>query len=176
MCCGLDTHPLLLQDIEDPPESKSSKHDVLQIVLKQFPISSDDVSWEEILEFRADAESREKFLRLRNWMSDVARMAFPQNELQEKLEGLIIDYQNHMRTHKIKTVLDTLKTMVIAEAGLVTSGWLTGFRVIAGLAGVVVTPYFTIRQAQVALMEQEQKAAGREVAYIEAARTSLTHA
>ena len=74
---------------------------------------------------------------------------------------LIIDYQNHMRTHKIKTVLDTIKTMVIAGAGLVTSGWLTGFRVIAGLTGIVATPYFTIRQAQVALMEQEQKAPGK---------------
>jgi hypothetical protein len=55
-------------------------------------------------------------------MSKVAQNKNKPNEVQEEIETLMHEYNQHMRTHKIKTTLDTLKTIVVAEIGLFTGG------------------------------------------------------
>ena len=172
-CCDMDAHPLLLQNLPDVQGRNVDKSEVLQILVKQLPTPSDDTPWEEIEEFRMDPQSREKFMRLRNWMSDVARMKLKHSEVEDKLETLLLDYRNHMKLHKMKTRQGSLKTIVLAEAGLISGGWLTGLGPLPSLVGAVVTPLFTIRQRQVVLMEEEQKAPGRDVAYIDQARRSF---
>src|ERR1041385_8570187 len=124
--------------------------EVLEIVLKKIPVPERDTPWEKIIEFRQDPDSKRKFNALRNWMSEVARMQLSPNEVEVKLETLISDYSQHMSVHRIKTNLDSLKTIVIAEAGLITSGWLTGLGALPGIAGMIISPLYSLKQRKLA--------------------------
>jgi len=172
------THSIMLRDegftesyavIATPalPKSESeSKSVVLDIVMNALPVPDDMTPWEQIFEYRSDPDSQSKFYALKNWINDVARMKLPYNEVEDKLRSLISDYENHMKIHRIKTKLDALKTIVVAEAGFIGGGWLAGLEALTGLAGIIATPLFTMKQRQIALMEEEQKAPGKEIAYI----------
>jgi hypothetical protein len=164
----MDAYPILPEfalELEKV-SSRNNKGEVIEIVLNSLPTPDDATPWERIIEFRNDSDSQRKFLSLKNWINEVARMELKSNEVKDKLEALTSDYQNHMRIHKIKTKLSAVKTIVLAEAGFIAGGWLTGMGALPGIVGMVVTPLFTIKQRQVMLLEEEQKAPGKEVAYI----------
>jgi hypothetical protein len=154
----------------------ANKNEVVEISLKTLPMPHYSTPWEQILEYRSDYDSRVKFSRLRHWMSKIAQVQNKPNEVEEEIETLINDYSQHMKLHKIKTRLDTLKAIVVAEVGLFTGGWLTGIGALPGLIGMVASPLYSIRQRQVEITAEELKAPGREVAYIvESNETFSTH-
>ena len=100
-------------------------------------------------------------------------MQLQANEVEGKLLMLLNDYEQHMKLHRIKLNHETLKTIVVAEAGFITSGWLTGLGALPGIAGMVIAPIYSLRQRKVALLQQEQQAPGKEVAYIESAKRTF---
>jgi hypothetical protein len=157
------TMPCGCSPVENPI---ATKNEVIEISLKNLPMPDYSTPWEQILEYRSDTDSKIKFSRLRHWMSKTARVNNKPNEVEEEIETLIDDYSQHMKTHKIKTRLDTLKTIVVAEIGLFTGGWLTGVGVLPGLIGMIATPLYSIKQRQVEITAEELKAPGREIAYI----------
>jgi hypothetical protein len=163
---GLNVTPIFSRNLDVPAALNKKKNEVIEIILSALPMPDESTAWEQIIEYRSDPDSYKKFLSLRSWVSEVARMELKPNEVEEKLISLINDYQNHMKTHKIKTRLDTLKTIVIAEVGFITGGWFTGLGALSGIVGMVVAPLYSIKQRQISLMEEEQKAPGKEVAYI----------
>jgi hypothetical protein len=171
---GVDAYPILPDIAPGTEKTRSNKDEVMEIVINAMPIPDDTTPWEQIIEFRNDPDSQSKFLTLKNWINEVARMKLEANEVEDKLKALINDYTNHMKVHKIKTKLDTLKTIVLTEAGLITSGWLTGLGALPGVVGMVITPLYSMKQRQVALLEEEQKAPGREIAYIIKSRESFS--
>jgi hypothetical protein len=150
-----------------------AKSDVLEVVINELPVPDERTPWEQIIEFRSDPDSQNKFLKLKNWVNEIAQMKLNPNEVEDKLKSLISDYQAHMNIHKIKTRLDTLKTIVLVEAGFITGGWFTGLGVVSGIIGMITTPLYTIKQRQISLLEEEQKAPGKEIAYIVKARESF---
>jgi hypothetical protein len=172
---GLDTYPVLLGSI--PPANQpntSSVNDVIEITLKALPVPDEDTPWESIINFRNDSMAQKKFLALRNWINEVARMKLEPKEVAIKLEALISDYRHYMEIHRIKTRLDTLRTIVVADIGFITSGWLAGLGAVPGIIGMVVTPLYSIRQGRIALLEKELEAPGREIAYIVKAREEFS--
>jgi hypothetical protein len=163
--CNLEAYPVASKypTVVAPQADKS---EVLEIVLHKLPMPDEQTSWEQLLEFRNDPDSRHRFLALRQWTSDIARMRLNPNEVEEKLEVLIAGYEDHMKLHKIKTRWDTLKTIVLAEAGFITGGWLTGLGALPGIAGMVASPIYSIRQHKLSLLGEERKAPGKEIAYV----------
>ncbi len=59
------------------------------------------------------------------------------------------------------------------EAGFITSGWLAGLGALPGIAGMIITPIYSLRQRSIALLAEELKAPGREVAYIPKAKRTF---
>jgi hypothetical protein len=149
-----------------PISGTANTNEVVEITIRALPMPDYSTSWEQILEYRSDSNSRIKFSRLRHWMTKLARAQNKPEEVEEELETLLDDYSQHMKTYKLKTRLDTLKTIIIAETGLFTGGWLTGIGALPGLVGMVVSPLYSIKQSQVEITREELKAPGREVAYI----------
>jgi hypothetical protein len=170
---GLDAYPVLSSLIPPMENNEDAKATVVQIVLNEFPVPDEQTPWEQIKEFHDDVASRSKFLALKNWINEVARMNLPRIEVEDKLKACISDYEDQMRVHKLKRKLDTLKIIACAEAGFLTTAKLTGWSSLMTAAGMIATPFFTIRQQQVKLMEAEQNTPGREIAYIVKSRQTF---
>lgn len=137
----------------------AKKSDVIQIVFNTLPTPDDSVPWEKLLEFRNDPDTIGKFLGLRNWMNDIIRANLTPIEVEQKLEWMIYDYRNHIKLHKMKVGTSTLETILIAGAefleDLVRLKW-----------GNLAKGLFSLKHNKIALLEEEMRAPGREIAYI----------
>jgi hypothetical protein len=163
--CNADAVPIIDKWLSNSTRRQSSA-EVIEVALQAMPIPDETTPWEQILEFRSDPDSYSKFLAFRNWMSDISQMKLEPREIKPKIEFLTNDFERHMRTHKMKTRLDTLKAIVIAESGFITGGWLAGLGFVPGIVGMVATPLYSIKQRAIKLLEEEQRAPGKELAYI----------
>jgi hypothetical protein len=134
------------------------KTDVVQITLRALPVPSYSTPWEQILEYRDDPDTADKYLDLRNWMSDVARSDLSTVEIEEKLDYLMSQFRRHMRLHKMKTGQGTVK-------GLIVSGAKFAENLIKGNLGKLAEKTL-IRKKEVAVMEGELTSPGCEVAYV----------
>lgn len=147
--------------------SKNTKSEVVQIAINYLPSPSETISWEQIIEYRSDPDSQSKFLALRHWMSEVARAELTPAEVEEKLEYLIDQYQQHMRLHRMKTNTGTLETIVTTSAEVL--GDLANFK-----WGKAAQALFSLKHRKIALMEGELTSPGSEVAYIVKARETFS--
>jgi hypothetical protein len=147
---GVETMSSLFED---------GKQHVAEIVLNRIPQPDDSVSWEQILDFRRDPDTKGKFWGLRTWMSEVGRAQLTSGEIIEKLEWSLYEYEKHMKLHRMKTNLGTVRTVVTVAAevaeDLVKFKW-----------GKAAKLLFTIKDRKVALMDAELRAPGRELAYM----------
>ncbi|HEX8425102.1 hypothetical protein [Hymenobacter sp.] len=163
---------VLLNRIEDKPiipvtnafvpetdKANGQKYQVLELVLGKLPMIDDSVSWEQIIDFKADPDSKLKFARLQSWMIDLSRGNYDKAEASDKLEHLYQEYTAHMRKHKVKSTYGTLKSVLI-----------TGSEIIEDLAKLkwskVVKTLFDIADSETQLMDAQNNAPGKEVAYI----------
>jgi hypothetical protein len=163
----IEAYPLLSDDRLFSRESQSKKTSVIQLAVKSLPIPDESVPWEQVIEYRSDPDSRSKFLALRHWMSEVARAELTPDEVEEKLEYLIDQYQKHMRLHRMKTNVSTLETIVTTGAEFL--GDLVSFK-----WGKASEALFSLRRRRMALLEGELTAPGNEVAYIVKARETFS--
>jgi hypothetical protein len=150
----------ILPSINDLHDIKTaSKNDVVRIVLNTLPVPDDMTPWEQILDYRSDPDSQNKFLDLRNWIIDTSRSQLASNEVEDKLEYLISQYKRHMELHKIKTNVGRLESILTAAAEVV--GGLASLRLEHAVKGL-----FSFRHHKVSLLEGELSSPGSEVAYI----------
>lgn len=132
---------------------------VVDVVLQNIPIADEDVSWEQILDFRNDENSKIHIINLRRWINKLSSENPSIKHIQEEIDYLISSYHDHMRFHKMKTQLGIIETIVsvpldIAEQ-LVKLKWSN-----------IAKSLFFFRKKKLALMEAERSAPGRELAYI----------
>jgi len=154
-----DAYPVSALNDFTSTQTQGRKEDVVKVTLNALPLPDESISWEQIIEYRSDPDSRSKFLALRHWMSEVARAELTPAEVEEKLEYLIDQYQKHMKLHLMKTNVGTLETIVTTGAEFL--GDLVSFK-----WGKAAEALFSLRRRQVALLEGELTAPGSEVAYI----------
>lgn len=132
---------------------------VVQAVLKSFPQPADDVPWEQILEFRRDEDAAMARRRLRRWIVHIASSGKTGRETVAELEHLIDGYREYMKLHRLKFEHGVVQTIVTTTVGvaenLMKLNW-----------SEAVNRLFELRTRKVALIEAEQKAPGREIAYI----------
>jgi hypothetical protein len=160
---GMDAHPVLSASIPPVKASTVKKSDVIQLGLNALPVPDDTTPWEQIIDYRSDPDSRTKFLALRHWMSEVARAELTPSEVEEKLEYLVNQYQQHMKLHRMKTNVGMLETVITTSAEVL--GDLVSFK-----WGKAAQALFALKRRNVALLEGELKSPGSEVAYIVKAR------
>ena len=160
----LDAHAILPAEfVSFESTHPATKHDVVRIALNALPTPDEQTPWEQIIEYREDHASQDKFLDLRNWMSEVARGDLTTPEVEEKLEYLLSRYRRHMNVHKMKSNTSMFETVVVTTADVL--GNLTSFQ-----WGKAAQALFSFKHRKVDLLEGELKAEGSEVAYIMKAR------
>jgi hypothetical protein len=155
----VDAYPILRSGMNLSLEAPAQKTEVVQIVLNALPIPDDTTSWEQIIEYRSDPDSYNKFLDLRDWMNEVARADLTAIEIEQKLEHLLIQYQRHMASHKMKVNKGTLETVIVSTAelaeDLVKLKW-----------GKIAKGLFALKHRRIALISGELTSPGSQVAYI----------
>ncbi|MDQ1557315.1 MAG: hypothetical protein QOD32_375 [Pyrinomonadaceae bacterium] len=160
---GIDAYPVIHRHLQSINTPQATKTDVVQIVINALPLIDWSTPWEQIIEYRSDPESKGKFLALKNWINDIARAKLPAAEVEDKLEWLIHDYQQHLNLHKLKTKTGAFETVITSGAELVED-------LVKIKWGKVAKMLFSLNHRKVALMEAELKSPGREIAYILGAR------
>ena len=96
------------------------------------------LTWEEVLEFRADEENRQKYKRFLHWLDKEMlgkSQAFIEDEISIRLE----DYKQAIKKHGIKTVIGTVEEALdgkylLGASGVASSFTLAGHPVLGMLA------------------------------------------
>jgi hypothetical protein len=132
---------------------------VALVVVTQLPTPSEQVSWEQIIDFRADPDARAGLLGLRRWMRTLDDEKLTINKVHEELEYLLHQYEYYMRLHKMKF-----------EYGLLRTAISFSFEVMENVVKLrlknATKTLYSVQDRRVALLEAEMSAPGREIAYI----------
>jgi hypothetical protein len=133
--------------------------DAVSVVIHKFPIINENISLENIIEFKSDPDTKLKLGRLRNWITEISRSKISTKEMEEKIEYLLLEYSNHMNLHKIEYNIGKFETLVTAS--------LSFFENIAKLnlskASKVI---FDLNRTELRMLKAENEAPGKEVAFI----------
>lgn len=156
---NVEALPIYEGDVGSTGWAEASKSNVLHITLTALPVPSENTSWQQILNFKSDPDSKSKLLALRHWMHEVARTELKPREIELKLEYLLNEYQQHLRLHKMETRTSTLETVLTIVPEVL--GDLLSFR-----WGAAAKSLFELRKRNIKLLQSELSFPNREVAYI----------
>ena len=139
---------------------------VVRVILERLPIPDEATTWEAIIEFRSDATAMSKLLGLRRWMNQMATNSIAPANLEQEIEWLLHEYEEHMMLHQLKINKGTLETVVTLVAGLVEDVVRLKLRDAVGLL-------FERTHRRIALMEAERSAPGRELSYLSSVKSAF---
>jgi hypothetical protein len=131
-----------------------TKTTVLRLVIEHLPQPGPDTSWEAIIDFRNDAETRRQYLALTHWINEMTHSSWTANEIEEEFEHLFAEYKKSLDRHRLKWKTSPLEILVAVGASLLPTGW------------NLLSNLVKLGSATVSLMEEEAKLPGKEIAYI----------
>lgn len=147
-------------------EEMGKKTEVVHFILNEIPRPDASVSWEKIHEFRQDADSRNKYLALMDWINRVSASPDSVSNIKDRYEYLYNDYIKHFELHNIKYAYTSIEIIFTAFESLLllvqSAGLLTPLKNL-----------FKAKLSAVNLMQEEGKLPGKELAYIYKANTVL---
>ncbi|MFN8383538.1 MAG: hypothetical protein U0V02_16455 [Anaerolineales bacterium] len=150
------TDPIKNYDWEFPNSSKSN---VMQVVIKNLPLPSNETPWEQIIDYRSDPENKRNLINLRSWIRKISVENPSQTEIAEQLEWLMNEFQTRMKIHKMKANTETVEIIIKAPLELIEN-------TLKIKLSKIPEPFFALKKRQISLMEAELNTPGREMAYI----------
>lgn len=142
----------------DDDDQRPNKHDVLKIAVV-VPVPDQQASWQQIIEYRNDSDSQERFFELKEWMSDISRGAIAEAEAQQKLEFLLDQYRRVLQRHEIQINWTKLEAFLVTSAD--DAQRFTPFQ-----KNQSASPLFSVEPRKLALLETESTLAGSIVAFV----------
>lgn len=155
----LDAVPVLQMHEMFPPGFQTSNEAVVRIVLKSLPQPDQSVALDEVVDFRRDKDAQEAVLRMRLWMTDLAKGEIDPIKARLTIASSISEYEESLRRNKIKTSRGTFEAIIVSSAEVLED--LVKFKWSAAAKAI-----FAIFKENAEFLEAEQKAPGRELAYI----------
>jgi hypothetical protein len=142
-------------------ESEKNASKVLEVVLSKLPVPDENVSWQQIVDYRSDPDSAARFTALRVWMQDISRQDYTKNEISERIDHLLHEYEMHLKFHKLKYAHSGMRIFVTAAADIIENVVKLNF-------GKIAETMFSLNEKKIELYEAELQAPGREIAYLSA--------
>jgi hypothetical protein len=106
-------------------EYKAGEYGVLATTLTGLQVVDEDqLTWEQVLEFRKDPDNREKYIRLRHWF-DASMVGKPPAFIDDAVRIKVKDYESAIKKHGLRTVLggiDDFLDSKVLMAAIATSG------------------------------------------------------
>lgn len=155
---NLDAHAIVPSEFSslDQDDESTNKHNVVKIVVTALPVPHPDVSWQQIIEYRNDPNSLNRFLDLRNWISDTVHGRFTPLEVEQNLRQVLKRFRKQMEFHRMQAEITILEAFVVAAPDLTRS--YAGYPTLPGLCSV--------QRMKLALLEGESVVEGSEVAFV----------
>jgi hypothetical protein len=149
----------------DHDDQRPEQHDIMKISVV-VPVPDETVSWDDILQYREDPDSQNRFIALKEWMSDVACGSLTGAEVGEKLEVLLDRYRKLLETHQVQINWTRLEAYVVTRADVLRE--LDAFRQTQRSGAL-----FSVEGRNLTLLEGESTSAGSEVAFVIQAKSML---
>jgi hypothetical protein len=111
-------------------------HTLVPILANIGVVSEDQLSWEQIEQFRKDETAHKKYKRLLHWL-DKEMVGKPQSFVEDEIVIRIENYESALKKHGVKTVLGTLK-YILGDGFIKSAGIAIGATVAGGLAAGLV--------------------------------------
>lgn len=147
----------------------TGKDQVAEVTLTHFPVPDEKTPWEDLLSFRKDPDSLNKFMRLKVWLNALAKEELSPAEVHDRLEWGMAEYRSHLDLHHIKHKQGVLRVLLSSSAALTEALVRLRFR-------KALDVFFQASERKLALLEAEASAPGRELAYIVKVRTRFATA
>ena len=132
---------------------------VVSVILRALPIPAQDVPTEAILDFRRDEDAMDTLKGLRIWANDIGRKDLSSTEIQQKLEELLFEHQQHMKLHKLEARNMAFRTILRLP-----------FEIAENIPRLKFTKIFdslcNFRLGRLDLLKAEKASPGRRVAYV----------
>lgn len=137
----------------------SNKNDVAQIVIKNLPLPNNETPWEQLIDYRNDVKTQKLLLLLRRWINRISTQNLSSLEIEDEIEFLINEFQEHMKFHKMRANTETIEVIVNSASDVLGNLLTLKF-------SKIFEPVFAIKKRQLLLMEAELSAPGKEMAYV----------
>ena len=146
-----------------------SKEEVLRVLIKEMPTPSETTSFDDIISFRDDPDTKRRMFAFRIWVRSLVRekeQVTPKQAV-EQFEEAKFAYEEHMRIHRMKFDQGIVESLVTTAAdvceNLVKLRW-----------GKLAKLPFSLRHKKMDLLEAEANAPGHEISYVVRAREELS--
>jgi len=149
------------------PTAFKEIHNVLAVVVKRFPTPAPDVPLEDLLAFRRDPETQNKFSHFWQWVRKMAEGKADTVHVDEELDSLITEYSQQLgqlskeKRHQRLELLLALPGDVIEDSLKIRLGNLT-------------RRFLEFRRTAIAAHGAEMKLPGSEIAYVTEASRLLS--
>lgn len=142
---------------------------VVRVVLKHFPIPCDDVSFQEIVEFRSQDKVARQLQLFRRWMRcSLADESKSPAVVGEELADGLSDFTAYMRTERWKYNTEVVQLLLTFPLATVE-------RLAKLEFSQLLDPLFALEKARIGLHTAETLTApGRELAYLHSVRSRFT--
>jgi hypothetical protein len=132
---------------------------VVEVVLNQLPMPTSDTPWDDVLRFRDDNALRTSYFQLHRWINHAATQSNDRGVLRDELRALLAEYREAVQIHRLRFKQGGLRALLTIIASTLQNA------LTANLTASV-DALFSIRDRRIALIDEERRSPGREVAYI----------
>lgn len=147
-----------------------SSDDLYALVLHNIPVPDAIVPWEDIFQFKAEAEQQKHLAALRLFISDFSKEKLTYAGAYEKIEVMLHDYEAWLKAARMKYHNCILKAVFVGalDAMKFAMGGSTSSK-------RLLKRFLDIRKQKATLLGSERKAPGRQLAYVLSAKQRFGH-
>jgi hypothetical protein len=157
----LDAHAVVSSEFSsfEQDDEHPNKEDVVKIGVAALPLPDPDVSWQQIIEYRNDPNSLNRFIDLRNWIRDTALGKLTPNEVEESLAAVLKRFHKQMEFHRMKTVATAFEAFVTTPSDVLRN-------LFRDSGSMILNGICSLERRQLGLLEGESLSEGSVVAYV----------
>lgn len=141
--------------------------EVLQLVLKKFPLVDQDTHWEQILEFKSDSNNQLRLLELRRWIRNMSNSDLNIKIINEEIDYLLATYERELRLRKIKFTQTPLEVFIVTALDILSD-------TVKLKWGDAARKLFEIKKAKADYLININQLAGKELGYITEIKEKLS--
>lgn len=120
---------------------------------------ADTVSWEQIMDFKADLDSKAKYYALINWINETSKSNLSFSEIEDKFKYLYHEYCQLYERHKMATKFNNIEVLITGAIDIISN-------IATARAGSLLSTLYKIKKENLQLLKDERSFSGRELAYI----------